>query len=64
MTTEQPPECQHLHTITVSGFRKCAKCDVPLPPGICLKCLRALDNHNLKDDLAPICPKVDEMVAP
>ncbi len=58
--------CQHPLTkrMLVNNVAKCAACDEWLYSGICPKCQRALDLHNLRDELAPICPKAGELVAP
>lgn len=41
----------------------CLECKEYLVTGVCGKCQRAYDDHNLRDVLAPICPKPDEKVA-
>jgi hypothetical protein len=57
-------ECRHPKLMLINSVPYCLMCKEYLTTGICPKCEQAIDNHNLKDLLAPICPKADEKVAP
>jgi hypothetical protein len=59
-----PLECQHRRRMEIDGVPFCHDCKEYLVTGVCGTCHRAMDDHNLKDLLAPICPKSDEKVAP
>jgi hypothetical protein len=61
-----PAECQHpsQRRMQINSVPYCLECKEYLVTGVCGTCHRAMDDHNLKDLLAPICPKSDEKVAP
>ena len=61
--TEDCPHPSH-RRMQINSAPYCLACKTYLVTGVCEKCGSAFDNHNLRDLLAPICPKADEKVAP